>query len=118
MVALFFFFELCFFSSPRLSLSSFFSVSPSPFGTMGSLWEGAVVVRGHPGGIPGLPVEVWILGYSGCCVLVAGKLCSQQPLFSFVLSFFILRINLYISYFASTREADSLEWYSYMLASS
>ena len=37
---------------------------------------------------------------------------------SFLLSFFLLIINLCISYFASTRVADSLEWYSYMLASS
>ena len=27
-----------------------------------------VVVRGHPGDIPGFPVEIWILGHNGCCV--------------------------------------------------
>ena len=31
-----------------------------------------VVVWGHPGDIPGFPVDIWILGYNGCCVLVAG----------------------------------------------
>ena len=44
---------------------------------MGSLWGGAVVVRGHPGDIPDFPVEIGILGYNGYCVLVAGKHCPQ-----------------------------------------
>ena len=34
---------------------------------------GAVVVRGHPGGIPGFPIEIWTLGYNRYCALVAGK---------------------------------------------
>ena len=55
--------------SPRLSLSSFLSFSPSPLGPMGSLWGGAVVVRGHLGDILGFPIDIWNLGYNGCCVL-------------------------------------------------
>ena len=34
---------------PCLLFSSF---APSPFGLVGSIWGGAVVVRGHPGYIP------------------------------------------------------------------
>ena len=75
----------------------------------------SVVVRGHPGDIPGFPMEIGTLGYNGHCVLVAGKHCPQC--LSLVSDFGLL-INLCISYFASTRVADSLEWYSYMLVSS
>ena len=67
---------------PAVPVFIFLSFSPSPFGPMGSLLEGAVVVRGHPGDVSGFPVEIWILGYSH--VLVAGKLCPQQSLFSFL----------------------------------
>ena len=34
--------------SPAVLVFSFLSFSPSPFGPIGSLWGGAVVVRGHP----------------------------------------------------------------------
>ena len=45
----------------RLSLSFFLSFVPSPFGPVGSLWRGAVVVRGHLGYILGFPMWVCIL---------------------------------------------------------
>ena len=77
-----------------------------------------VAVRGHPRDIPGVSVDIWILGYNGCYVLVAGKVCPQQSLFfCSVFPFFSVRVNV-SSYFASTRVADSLEWYICMLASS
>ena len=38
----------------------------------GGLWSS--------GDIPGFAIDTWILGYNGCCVLVAGKLCPQQRL--------------------------------------
>ena len=31
--------------------------------------------QGTSGGHPGFPIEIWILGYNGYCVLVARKLC-------------------------------------------
>ena len=68
------------FCLPGCPCLHFISFPPSPFGPMGSLWGGAVVVRGYPGDIPGFAIEIWILGYNGCCVLVAGKLCPQQRL--------------------------------------
>ena len=40
----------------RLCLSSLLSFAPSPFGPVGSLWGGAVVVRRHSGYIPGYQV--------------------------------------------------------------
>ena len=49
------------------------------------------VARGHPGDIPGFPVEMWTLGYNGCSVLVAGKLCPQQSVTLFSLSFLASR---------------------------
>ena len=77
-----------------------------------------VVVRGHPGDIPGFRIEICILGYTGCCVRVAvGNIAHSSLLFLlFVFPFF--SVVIIISYFASTRVADSPEWYSYMLASS
>ena len=75
--------------SPRLSLSSFFIVFPKFFWAYGFALGGAVVVRGHPGDIPGFPLEIGILGYNGCCVLVAGNLCPQQSLFSFLFFSFV-----------------------------
>ena len=79
--------------SPAVPVFICLSFSSSPFGPMGSLWGGAVVVRGHPGDIPGFPVEIGILGYNGCCVLVAGKLCPQQSLFSFLFFLVLLSSN-------------------------
>ena len=56
-----------------------------------------VVVRGHPGDIPGFPVEIWILGYYGCCVLVAGKHYPQQSLSFLCLSFLFFLVVVHIS---------------------
>ena len=74
-----------------------------------------MVVRGHlgdPGDIPGFSVEIWILGYNECSVLVAGKFCTQQSILCFVFDFPFFSVIIHISYFASTRVADLLEWYS------
>ena len=50
----------------------FFTFSPSPFGPMGSLWGGAVVVRGHPRDIPGFAKYIrgsWGITYVGSLLL-------------------------------------------------
>ena len=108
-----------FYGLPGCPCLHFYRFSPSPFGPMGSLWRGAVVVRGHPGGIPGFPIEIWILGNNGCCVLVAGKHCPQRAVSLLSLFSSSLTYTWYASicsYFASTRPvADS---YNNMLASS
>ena len=44
--------------SPRLSLSSSFIVFPKSLWAYGFALGGAVVVRGHPGDIPGFPIEI------------------------------------------------------------
>ena len=41
--------------------------SPSPFGPVVWFWAGVVVIRGHPGHIPGYHKWLWICGwYNGC----------------------------------------------------
>ena len=108
---------VCFrFGSPGCPCLRFYRFPQVPLGQWVRSGGGAVVVRRHSGDISRFPIEVWILGCNGYCVLVAGKLC---PLVCVSLSSQCgLQINLCISNFASTRMADSLKWYRHMLTSS
>ena len=47
-----------FYGLPGCPCLHFLSFSPSLCGPTGSLWGGAVVVRGHPGDTPGFPTEI------------------------------------------------------------
>ena len=63
-----------------VSFGMFFlcTVSGYPFEPVGSLWAGAVVVREHPGYIPGFSVWMWILRRVLKTLLAAGNIAHSS----------------------------------------